>query len=111
FFMEISPLCREIDSFLAEKAKTESPLLQVQLFQRGEEWSTKLAALRERIRPLWEELEIELKGLDKEWGPAFSSNISARSGLLQRAEELYRLFSYVTRWNAQIQERVVQLSL
>ena len=111
FFMEISRLCREIDSFLAEKAKTASPLLQVQLFQRGEEWSIKLAALRERIRPLSDELEVELKGLDKEWGSTFSSSVSARAGLLQRAEELYRLFSYVTRWNAQIQERVVQLSL
>jgi curved DNA-binding protein CbpA len=111
FFMEISRLCREVDCFLAEKAKAASPLLLVQLFERSEEWSTKLAALRERIRPLWDELESELKHLDKDWGASFSSNASARAGLLQRSEELYRLFSYVTRWNAQIQERVIQLSL
>jgi len=31
--------------------------------------------------------------------------------LLSRLEELYRLFSYFNRWNSQVQELVVQLSL
>jgi DnaJ-domain-containing protein 1 len=111
FFMEISRLCREIDFFLAQKTKTASPLLQVQLFQQGEEWSNRLAELRQRLRPLQDELDGELERLDKAWDCASLSNPSARPVLLQRLEELYRLISYVTRWNAQIQERVIQLAL
>jgi hypothetical protein len=30
---------------------------------------------------------------------------------LARVEEIYRSFSYVNKWSAQLQERIVQLSL
>src|SRR5262249_28202839 len=36
-FQEISRLSREADAFLAEKAKTTSALLQVQLFERSQQ--------------------------------------------------------------------------
>ena len=39
------------------------------------------------------------------------SVIETRGGLLKKLEELYRLFGYFNRWNSQIQERVVQLTI
>src|SRR5450432_837559 len=37
-FAEIAAVCHKADQFLAEKNKVTSPLLQVQLFERAQEW-------------------------------------------------------------------------
>jgi len=50
----------------------------------------------------------ELKSLDVQW---ISADAVSRREILPRLEELYRLFGYFNRWNNQIQERVLQLSL
>ena len=108
WFAEVAMTCRQTDGFLAEKAKATSPLLQVQLFERGQEWVEKLNALRQKLNGLRERLTDELKSLDAQW---ISANADLRRELLPKLEELYRLFGYFNRWNNQIQERVVQLSL
>jgi DnaJ-domain-containing protein 1 len=107
-FASVAALCRDADRFLAEKAKTVSPLLQVQLFERGQEWIEKLNALQKKLGSLHQELLSTLKSLDSQW---MAGDASARRALLNDLEKLYRLFSYFNRWNAQIQERIVQLSL
>ena len=104
--LEVGKLCREADAFLAEKAKVTSPLLQVTFFERGQEFVDKLQPLRQRVNSLNDRLNEDLLQIDAAW----QSNTSPRSALLQRLEELHRLFSYFARWNAQIQERVVRLS-
>jgi hypothetical protein len=100
--------CRSADGFLAEKSNATSPLLQVQLFERGQEWMEKLNALQQKLNGLHGRLMDELRSLDAEW---MQSDATARRSLLVKAEELYRLFGYFNRWNKQIQERVVQLSI
>ena len=104
--LEVGKACREADTFLAEKAKVTSPLLQVTFFERGQEFADKLQALRERVNSLNEGLNTELKQIDAEWQTAASPH----DALLNRLETLYRLFSYFARWTAQIQERIVRLS-
>lgn len=104
--LEVGKLCREADAFLAEKAKVTSPLLQVTFFERGQGFAEKLQALRQRINSLNERLNEELLQIDAAW----QSSATSRNALLQRLEELHRLFSYFARWNAQMQERVVRLS-
>jgi curved DNA-binding protein CbpA len=104
--LEIGKACREADAFVAEKAKVTSPLLQVAFFERGQEYADKLQALRQRVNNLTGQLERELKDVDAAW----PSSAESHNILLQRLEELYRLFSYFTRWHAQIQERIVRLS-
>ena len=37
-FAEVARVCRDADHFLAEKEQVTSPLLLVQLFQRGQDW-------------------------------------------------------------------------
>jgi DnaJ-domain-containing protein 1 len=107
-FAEVANACRSTDIFLAEKNKATSPLLQVQLFERTQEWIEKLNSLQRKLNELREKLTDELKSLDTVW-TATDSN--AHKMLLPRLEELYRLFGYFNRWNGQIQERRVQLSL
>jgi len=107
-FAEVATVCRQVDGFLAEKAKVVSPLLQVQLFERAQEWIEKLNAVQAKVRDLSELLFAELKLLDAKW---MAGDPGARGDLLNELEKLYRLFSYFNRWGGQIQERVVQLSL
>lgn len=108
-FAEVATVCRSADNFLAEKNQVTSPLLQVQLFERAQEWVERLRALQTRLTRLYDQLVEELKSLDALW--TSKSQSAERMALLNRLEELYRLFSYFNRWNGQIQERIVQLSL
>jgi curved DNA-binding protein CbpA len=107
-FAEVATACRKADQFLREKVKASSPLLQVQFFERGQEWVEKLNSLQKKLRDLYERMLAKLKLLDSKW-IAGSSKI--RADLLDDLEKLYRLFSYFNRWSNQIQERIVQLSL
>jgi curved DNA-binding protein CbpA len=105
-FAEVANSCRSADVFLAEKRQATSPLVQVQFFERGQDWVEKLNGLQRKLNELREKLTVELKSLDAQWISA-----DATTEILPKLEELYRLFSYFNRWNGQIQERVVQLSL
>lgn len=106
-FAGVAAMCRDADLFLADKAKTISPLLQVQLFERSQEWIERLNGLQKKLSGFHEELLSKLKWLDTQW----TADGSDHAALLNDLESLYRLFSYFNRWNAQIQERIVQLSI
>ena len=107
-FAEVANVCKSADNFLAEKTKATSPLLRVQLFERGEDWVEKLNLLRRKLNELHGQVLTQLKSLDVKW---ISVDENSRRKLLPNLEELYRLFGYFNRWNNQIQERVVQLML
>jgi DnaJ-domain-containing protein 1 len=107
-FAEVATTCRDADTFLAEKGNATSPLLQVQLFERAQEWIERLNLLQKKLSALREKLTDELKLLDSIWTNA---DAATRKELLYQLEELYRLFGYFNRWNSQIQERAVWLSL
>ena len=106
-FAEVANNCRNADGFLTEKDKATSPLVQVQLFERGQDWVEKLNGLQRKLNDLREKLTDKLKLLDTQWT---SADAVSRREILPKLEELYRLFGYFNRWNNQIQERVVQLS-
>lgn len=102
-FFAVGKQFREVDAFLTEKARATSPLLQVQLFERGMEHVDQLNDLSRKISPRREALLDELKSLDAMW----QSRMSAQT---DRLLDIWRLLSFYERWLAQIQERVVQLS-
>jgi curved DNA-binding protein CbpA len=106
-FAEVSMACRGADQFLLEKSRVTSPLLQVSFFERGQEWVEKLGTLQQKLNALHGQLMDALKTVDAEWTGAGAVD---RATVLNRVEELYRLFGYFNRWNKQIQERLVQLS-
>ena len=103
-FAEVANSCRSADRFLVEKSAVTSPLLQVQWFERAQEWIERLNVLQKKIGGLHEQLLGELKTADTNWPTA------ARPESLARLEELYRLFSYFNRWSRQLQERITRLS-
>jgi DnaJ-domain-containing protein 1 len=107
-FAEVAAACRDTDTFLAEKNTTTSPLVQIQLFESAQEWIERLKSLQAKLGSLTKKLNDELKRLDTAWN---RGNAAVRKSLLPALEELYRLFGYFNRWNSQLQERLVQLSL
>jgi curved DNA-binding protein CbpA len=111
-FVEVGQTCRDADAFLLEKSKITSPLLKVQIFERGQEWTDKLNSLQQKINRKRDELSTELRELNSVWqnAPAIGSSDRATKLPLERLEQIYRIFSYIARWSEQIQERVVQLS-
>jgi len=108
-FMEITNVCRGADAFLTEKNATSSPLLRLQLFERGQEWVEKLMELQKKINSWREELLGRVKEVDGKWEKDPGS--LEHQKLLGALEKHCQLLGYFGRWSAQIQERVVQLSL
>ena len=109
FFMEFSSLCRQTDSFLAEKSSAQSPLLRVQLFERGQEWSEKISVVQKRLEQWRQETESELKRLDSGWPENW--NGENRAATRARLEEIARTLGFVERWSSQLRERFVQLAI
>ena len=102
-FFAVGKAFREVDAFLGEKAQATSPLIQVQLFERGMERVEQLNELSHNISPRREALLEELKTLDADWQ-------SGKSTQTDRLLSIWRLLSFYERWLAQIQERVAQLT-
>jgi hypothetical protein len=111
-FVEVGQTCRDVDAFIAERAKVTSPLLKVQLFEQGMDWTEKLNQLQQKINSKRDELTTELVQLNTVWeaAPAVGSPERVNALPLERLEQIYRVFSYVARWTEQLQERVVQLA-
>src|SRR6185436_18809448 len=107
-FVEVGQLCRDVDEFMAKRANVTSPLLKVQMFERGMEWTDKLQGLQQRINAKRDELASELQQMNAVWAsaPPVGSPQRAPALPLERLEQIYRVFSYIARWTEQIQERV-----
>jgi DnaJ-domain-containing protein 1 len=112
-FLEIVPLCREADAFLAEKASVTSPLLKVQLFERGMALTDRLRSLAERLNARREALIVQMRNLNLAWETAPPVGSPTRLHVLpcSRLEHIYRDLGYLKRWTEQIQERLVHLAL
>ncbi len=111
-FMEIGNTFREVDVFLAQKAKITSPLIKVQTFEKGMEWTDRLNGVQKRINGSRDEFCNELRGMNAVWESAPSEGAARVEVLpLGRLEEIYRGVSFIARWTEQIQQRIVHLSL
>ena len=110
-FFEVGRLCRDVDFFLLEKGRANSPLLKVKMFQRAMDWTTQLNALQARLNAQRGGLEAELQAMNTAWAAAPAELEDRRGALpLGRLEQLYRTVTFLARWNGQLQERVVQLA-
>ena len=103
-FFVVGKALREADAFLAEKEQASSPLIKVQLFERGMGWTETLGQLLQQLGTRRMTLMAELKALDAGWSSP------APPATLARLEHCYRLFSYFDRWLAQLHERTARLS-
>jgi DnaJ-domain-containing protein 1 len=112
-FVEVGQICKQLDYFLLEKGKSQSPIVKAQLFQRGLEWTDEVQSLQDSLKEQQTALEAELRAMNSAWekAPAIGDAARASTLPLARLEEIYRSFSYLNKWTAQLQERFVQLAV
>lgn len=109
-FTEIAGFRREVDAFLTEAARVQSPLLRLQVFECAQEWINRLRAVQKRLGDREADLLQELKSLDVEWGASIKNPVQ-RGVLLRRVEQIHQQLSFYQRWKAQVQETVLKLSV
>jgi hypothetical protein len=111
-FVEVGQTCRDTDTFLAGRAQATSPLVKVQWFGQAQAWTDKLMALQKAINQRRDSLIAELQSMNAAWETAPPPPDPDRPAALplDRLEQIYRIFSYVSRWTEQVQERIVQLA-
>lgn len=103
-FFECGQLCQGADEFLKRKDAADSPLLKVELFQEGMDWSDKIQGFNERLNEQISGAEQEVKAIDERWVPD-------RDQVLPELEGLYRRLSYYARWLEQTQTRFTRLAM
>lgn len=112
-FTEVGEALRSSDYALREKGAATSPLLKVQAMQRALDCAEGLRGLCGRLELLRKAEEERLTQLNPEWDSAPSPGEAARESALPLAE-LERAccaLSFLGRWSAQVQERVIQLTM
>jgi curved DNA-binding protein CbpA len=111
-FVEVGHACRECDAFLQRRGTGASPMLRLKSMQEGLEWTEKLEDVASRVRAMESALNSELRDLGRAWADAPPQGNPARipSLPIDRLEQIYRTLSYVSRWLAQVRERVVLLA-
>jgi hypothetical protein len=112
-FMQVGQLCRETDVFLAERATISAPMLKVRMFQGALEWTDRLQRMVAELNRRRTSLDSALLAMNPAWeaAPQPGDPNRAASLPLDQLEQNYRTLSFLARWTAQLQERIVQLSL
>jgi len=99
-FFRIGQACREADELLKRKAIVTSPILLVEFFEQGQSLTERLMKLSGDLAERQGRLIAELEAVNAEW-----------SEKIERLEQIQQTLSYLHRWMAQLQERIVQLAL
>lgn len=118
-FFEVSGLCRKVDQFLPEKAGATSPMLKAAHFAQSLDWTDRLQALQLVIQSLRQSAEEEAHRLNGLWAPEGDAACPepvegappSKFEAVERLKALYSTLGYLNRWNAQLQERIVQLAV
>ena len=112
-FIGIGQLCRGADAFLAGRGRVSSPLLKARMFEEALDWTDRIQKMQQELAAMRTALEDRLRVIDAAWDSAHDLNqVALLPGLpWAELEQIYRQFSFLGRWNGQIQERIVQLSL
>lgn len=112
-FLEIGDVCRDVDKFLADKRGATSPLLQASMFESGQAFVDQINSLQQKLGKISTETEMALQKQNRAWEKAPPVGNPGRLAALPlvELEEHYRTFSYISRWSAQLLERLVQLAL
>ena len=108
-FAEVGAVLRQTDALLKEKAQAISPMVKVRVLEKSLPSLDKISQLQSILAQRREALLSELRALDEAWQQR--PHDSAGDSLLADAERLYHLFGFLDRWVAQLQERMVQLTL
>ena len=100
-FVEVGQLCQKIDEHQKTKAAATTALEKAGFMVAGLDLQEAITAMQEKLGAYSGKLSEELVALDAQW-VAGEKNLDA-------LETLYRKYSYVWRWQQQLEERLVAL--
>ncbi len=103
-FEKLGPLLQQVTAFLARKQAATSALAKALLASEEMRLRENLEALNEAIEEEWQRLEAMLPGCDE--------RIAANDGAVwPELQALQAKFAYLTKWRAQIREKLLGLML
>ncbi|CAN5613054.1 hypothetical protein BH20VER1_BH20VER1_30120 [soil metagenome] len=102
-FSTVAALTQEVERLLAKTAAAMNPLSRSLLKAETLQVQNRLTEALAQLQRLHEEANARLQDLTAAWEPRDPAVV----GELQR---LYLLFSYVTRWRAELREKQLQLA-
>ena len=97
-FIEVGQLLKPVDAFLAEREKQFSALLKAQSYPEALDWLEKVISLQQTIALHLQQLDTQAKALNSNWNCA-------------SIEKLFHQYSYLQKWQAQLNDRAMQLGL
>lgn len=100
-FVEVGQLCQKIDTHLKAKAAATTALEKAGVMVAGLDAQEELTAMQQKLGDYTRKLDEELLALDAQW--------VAGEKKPDQLETLYRKYSYVWRWQQQLEERLVAL--
>lgn len=111
-FMRIGELLRQIDQFLMERDQVTSPMVKVQLFARGQEWTDKISDWQKSLNEARDTLLIRLEAMNPQWDSAPAPGAPNRKATLplNDLEAIYQVFGFITKWQNELRERMVRLA-
>ena len=97
-FLEVGQLLKPIDNFLAKREAETSPIMKAQSFPQALDWLEKTNAWLGRIQQELQALDTAARGLNAQWD-------------CEVLEKLFHQYSYLQKWQAQLNDRAVRLGL
>ncbi len=111
-FVEVGQFCKAVDEFFQRRASASGALAKAGFLREGLAFQDRLVSLRKKLVAWTDSLNREIADLEASW-PTISNADELKSSLqkdqISKLEALYRKFSYVARWQHQLEEREVQI--
>jgi curved DNA-binding protein CbpA len=111
--VKVAQTCRQADAFIEKRRRESSPLLRLNSFEKGMEWTEALQNLQSTLRTREQTFSARLSGWNETWRLAPAPEDPARPAALplRELEQMYRAISFLARSQRQLQERIAQLTL
>ncbi len=97
-FQQVGQHLRAVDPFLAQREAETSPLLKAASYPQALEWLDQTNALLQTLSQSLQQLDTQLQSQNPNWTP-------------ETLEPIFHQYSYLQKWQAQLNDRAVRLGL
>jgi len=97
-FIEVGQLLKPVDECLDEREKQTSILLKAQSYPEALDWLEKVNTLQQTIAQNLQKLDTQAQALNSNWD-------------CDSIEKLFHQYSYLQKWQMQLNDRAVRLGL
>ncbi len=95
-FQQVGQLLRDVDPFLAQREAETYPLLKAQTYPQSLDWLEQVNALQKTLNQTLQTLDTQLQSLNENWIP-------------ETLEPLFHQYSYLQKWQEQLNDRAMRL--